>query len=268
MLRSTTRRLADVILETSTNHVSTITLHRPAARNALSRSFRQELEDALRWCGDASNGVRAVIVQSTVPKVFCAGADLKERKGMSQDEARAFVDSLRMTFDLLEDLPIPTIAAVEGAALGGGLELALAADIRVGGDAALFGVPETSLAIIPGAGGTYRLPKLVGLSNAKLMAFTGKPLSAADAMAVGVINRVVPAGTALDEALKIATQIAGNGPVAVKAVKRAMNEGYGCTRAEGLAAERRGYDTVIPTKDRLEGLAAFGEKRKPVYKGE
>ena len=267
MFRATRGRLGDVILKT-VNNVSTITLHRPAARNALSRSFRQELEDSLRWCGDASNGVRAVIVQSTVPKVFCAGADLKERKGMSQEEARAFVDSLRMTFDLLEDLPVPTIAAVEGAALGGGLELALAADIRVGGDAALFGVPETSLAIIPGAGGTYRLPKLVGLSNAKLMAFTGKPLKAADAQAIGVINRVVPAGEALAEATKIAEQIAGNGPVAVKAVKKAMNEGYGETRVEGLAAERRGYDMVIPTQDRLEGLKAFAEKRKPVYKGE
>jgi methylglutaconyl-CoA hydratase len=267
MFRASRARLGDVVLET-VNNVSTITLHRPAARNALSRAFRQELEDSLRWCGDSANGVRAVIVQSTVPKVFCAGADLKERKGMSQEEARAFVDSLRMTFDLLEDLPVPTIAAVEGAALGGGLELALAADIRVGGEAALFGVPETSLAIIPGAGGTYRLPKLIGLSNAKLMAFTGKPLSAADAQAMGVINRVVPAGGALAEAQKIAEQIAGNGPVAVRAAKMAMNEGYGQTRVEGLAAERRGYDLVIPTQDRLEGLKAFAEKRKPSYKGE
>jgi methylglutaconyl-CoA hydratase len=130
---------------------------------------------------------------------------------MTQDEAREFVDHLRMTFDLFEDLPIPTICAIEGAALGGGLELALAADIRIGGAKATFGVPETSLAIIPGAGGTYRLPKLVGLSHAKMMAFTGLPLTAEEAARIGLINRCVPEGEALKVARKWHARSAATG---------------------------------------------------------
>jgi methylglutaconyl-CoA hydratase len=268
MLRRTCRRLSDEVGLDLADHIGTITLNRPAARNALSRTFREELEARLRYCTDPHHAVRAVVLQSAVPKVFCAGADLKERKGMTQDEAREFVDHLRMTFDLFEDLPIPTICAIEGAALGGGLELALAADIRIGGAKATFGVPETSLAIIPGAGGTYRLPKLVGLSHAKMMAFTGLPLTAEEAARIGLINRCVPEGEALKVAQEMARKISSNGPIAVKAAKQAMNASWGKNRIDGLTIEREGYDLVIPTKDRLEGLQAFAEKRKPSYKGE
>ena len=186
---------------------------------------------------------------------------------MSVDEARAFVDLLRATFNLLEDTPKPTIAAVEGSALGGGLELILAADIRVAGADATFGVPETSLGIIPGAGGTFRLPKLVGLQRAKTMAFTAQAIGAEEACRVGLVASVVPAGSALEEALKIAHKIPQNGPLAGQAVKKAMEDGYGQSRDAGLAAERRGYEQIIDSEDRLEGLKAFAEKRKPIYLG-
>jgi methylglutaconyl-CoA hydratase len=249
------------------NNVAILTLARPARKNALGRTLRTELQQHLATCA-ADKAVRCVVLHSAVERVFCAGADLKERKEMSGEEARAFVDSLRATFSQLEDMPVPTIAVVEGAALGGGLELALAADIRIGGEKAKFGVPETALGIIPGAGGTFRLPKLVGMQQAKLMAFTAAPVDAAEALRIGLVAQTAPEGGALEQALAVAAKVAKNGPIAVAAAKVAMEAGFGGSRAAGLACERVGYDKVLGTHDRLEGLKAFAEKRKPVYKGE
>jgi methylglutaconyl-CoA hydratase len=215
----------------------------------------------------AEASARVVIVHSLVPGVFCAGADLKERAAMTAEEAEAFVKRLRSTFSALEALPMPTVAAVEDAALGGGLELALACDLRVAGEAAVLGLPETTLAILPGAGGTQRLPRLVGRSAAKDLIFTGRRIGASEALGMGLVDRLAGRGEALQTALELARQILPNGPVAVRAAKASIDGGLDLDREGGMALEESCYARVLPTEDRLEGLAAFREKRRPVYRG-
>lgn len=242
-------------------------LERPEAKNALGRQLLQEIVEALSAVeGDSS--VRVVLLHSLVPGVFCAGADLKERAGMTQEEATAFVKKLRATFTMLERLPMPTLAAIEGAALGGGLELALACDLRVVGDSASLGLPETSLAIIPGAGGTQRLPRLIGRARAKELIFTARKFGAAEALRYGIADRAAAAGKALEIALQLAREILPNGPIALRAAKEAIDRGLDVDSARGLLIEEACYAKVIPTRDRLEGLAAFKERRKPMYRGE
>ena len=241
-------------------------LERPAARNALGRQLLGEFEAALASLA-ADGSARVVVIHSLVPGVFCAGADLKERAGMAPEEAEAFVKRLRAAFSALEALPMPTIAAVEDAALGGGLELALACDLRVAGEAAVLGLPETSLAIIPGAGGTQRLPRLIGRARAKDLIFTGRRVGAAEALDMNLVDRRAARGEALQCALELARQILPNGPVALRAAKEAIDSGLDLGRDQGMALEESCYRRVLPTQDRLEGLAAFKEKRKPVYQG-
>ncbi len=241
-------------------------LARPEAKNALGRQLLAEFREALAAL-KSDPSVRVVVVHSLVAGVFCAGADLKERAGMSQAEASAFVQGIRASFSDLERLPMPVIAAMEGAAFGGGLELALAADLRVAGAEAKMGLVETALAIIPGGGGTQRLPRLIGAARAKELIFTARRLGAEEAGRLGLVNRVVPAGQALEVALGLAREILPNGPVAVRMAKQAINQGQDLDLVDGLALEEACYARVIPTEDRLEGLAAFREKRKPQYKG-
>jgi len=241
-------------------------LDRPAAKNALGRQLMTELRQALADLA-ADPSARVVIVHSLVPGVFCAGADLKERAGMSQAEAGAFVSGIRSAFTDLENLPMPVIAALEGAAFGGGLELALCADLRLAGADAKLGLVETALAIIPGAGGTQRLPRLIGASRAKELIFTARRIGAEEAGRLGLVDRVTPPGQALPAALALAREILPNGPVALRAAKRAVNGGLSMGLAAGLALEQACYGQVIPTEDRLEGLAAFREKRPPKYRG-
>jgi methylglutaconyl-CoA hydratase len=180
----------------------------------------------------------------------------------------AFVHGLRAAFTEVEDLPMPVIAALEGAALGGGLELALACDFRVVGAEARLGLPETGLAIIPGAGGTQRLPRLIGKARAKELIFTGRRIGAQEAERLGLAEYTVGAGLALEKARALAREILPNGPIALRMAKQAVNRGVEVDRETGLALEQACYAQVIPTKDRLEGLQAFREKRKPVYRGE
>lgn len=241
-------------------------LDRPAARNALGRQLLGELEAVLNDLAE-DGSARVVVVHSLVPGVFCAGADLKERAGMSQAEAEAFVQRLRAAFTALERLPMPTVAAIEDAALGGGLELALGCDLRVAGEAAVMGLPETTLAILPGAGGTQRLPRLVGRSAAKDLVFTGRRIGATEALSLGLADRVAARGEALQTAQELARLMLANGPVALRAAKAAIDGGLDLDRERGLALEGTCYARVLPTEDRLEGLAAFREKRKPVYRG-
>ena len=242
-------------------------LDRPSARNALGRQllteFRQALAD-LRL--DAA--VRVVVVHSLVPGTFCAGADLKERTTMSPSETAAYVQGIRDAFDELEDLPMPTIAAIEGGAFGGGLELALAADLRVVGSEARMGLVETALAIIPGAGGTQRLSRLIGISRAKELIFTARRIGAEEAGRLGLADQLVAAGEALSGALALAREILPNGPLAVRLAKQAVNGGSELSLRAGLAFEQACYAQVLSTKDRLEGLAAFREKRNPRFRGE
>jgi len=242
-------------------------LDRPEAKNALGRKLVAEFRDALKTLA-ASTSTRVVVLHSLVPGVFCAGADLKERAGMTQEEASAFVQGLRAAFTELEALPMPVIAAIDGAAFGGGLELALAADLRVAGAEAKMGLVETSLAIIPGAGGTQRLPRLIGVARAKELIFTARRFGAEEAGRLGLVNRVAPAGQALAGALTLAREILPNGPIALRMAKQAVGQGMELDLTAGLALEEACYAQIIPTQDRLEGLAAFREKRIPQYKGE
>jgi len=245
--------------------IALMTMKRPKA-NALGRVMMDEFRAAIdRVRFDQS--LRVVVLQSAFPKIFCAGADLKERVTMDQEEVARFVFGLRSAFTAMEQLPVPTIAAVEGAALGGGLELALACDMRVAGTNASFGAPETALAIIPGAGGTQRLPRLVGQARAMEMICTASRISAEEASSIGLVNRVVESGNALDSALDLAKRITPQGPVALRMAKSAVYRGMQTDIDSGMFIEQSCYAQTIRTEDRMEGLLAFKEKRKPVYKG-
>lgn len=244
-----------------------LSMDRPEARNALGRQFMAEFRQALEQIRFDSK-VRVVVLQSVVPKVFCAGADLKERLGMTQPEAAASSRGYRTGFTDLEQLPMPTLAAIEGTALGGGLELALACDLRIAGAKAILGFPETSLAILPGAGGTQRASRLIGISKAKELIFTSRRLNSKAAEQIGLVDYAVPDGNAYDKALEIAREILPNGPVGVRMAKEAIMKGSEMDISSGMAFENACYAQVIPTKDRIEGLVAFKEKRKPHYTGE
>jgi enoyl-CoA hydratase/carnithine racemase len=234
--------------------------------NSLSFPMLRELRAAVEDVQfDAS--VRCVVITGAGDRAFCAGADLKERAGMSEDEVRRYIETIRSTFTLVENLPVPVIAAVNGVALGGGTELALASDLRLVSENATMGLTETSLAIIPGAGGTQRLPRIIGKAKAKELIFTARRLDASEALAVGLANKVVPLAHLAEEAAAWAEAITKNGPVALRAAKRAIDRGLEMDLASGLVFESTCYEMTIPTEDRREGLAAFREKRKPVYQG-
>lgn len=198
--------------------------------------------------------------------IFCAGADLKERKGMNGEEVDRFLFNLRATFRHLEAMECPTISVIDGPALGGGTELALCTDIRVATAAAVFALPETGLAIIPGAGGTQRLTRLVGESRAKELIFTCDRLTGEEAHKIGLVNHVMADYQAAnDKALEIALKICEKGPIAIRAAKRAINGHEQDDLKKGLDFEGECYKMVLKSEDRLEGLKAFAEKRKPVY---
>jgi len=218
--------------------------------------------------------IRVVILRSHVQnndsktQVFCAGADLKERATMTANETAAFVSMLRNTFTRLERIPQPVIASIDGVALGGGLELALACDMRVAGKNSIFGLVETSLAIIPGAGGTQRLPRVVGIGKAKELILTARKFDGEYANSIGLLNRWnATSDSSMEDALTLAREILNNGPIAVSAAKQAINQSFAAT-TENMNNEKLAYDRVLASKDRLEALAAFQEKRKPFFRGE
>jgi enoyl-CoA hydratase/carnithine racemase len=211
---------------------------------------------------------RVVVITGAGEKAFCSGADLKERASLRPDQVRRFIATIRDTFTAIEGLPQPVIAAINGLALGGGTELALACDLRVASDRASLGLPEVRLAIIPGAGGTQRLPRLVGRGRAKELIFTGRRVEAVEAHSIGLVNRVVPAAALMTSTMELAGQMLEAGPVALQQAKRAINQGCEVDLAAGLLLETAAYEAVLPTRDRQEALAAFREKRKPVYTGE
>ncbi|KAJ9173336.1 hypothetical protein P3X46_016486 [Hevea brasiliensis] len=244
-----------------------VNLDRPGAKNAIGKEMLRGLRATFETIS-RDDSANVVMICSSVPKVFCAGADLKERKTMTPSEVQFFVNTLRSTFSLIEELCIPTIAVIEGTALGGGLEMALSCDLRICEEDAVLGLPETGLAIIPGAGGTQRLPRLVGKSVAKELIFTGRKIGGREAMSIGLVNYSVPAGEARLKALEVAREINQKGPIAIRLAKKAINEGLGIDLASALELEEECYEQLLNTKDRLEGLAAFAEKRKPRYTGE
>ncbi|KAI3862244.1 hypothetical protein MKW92_048692 [Papaver armeniacum] len=267
ILQSTSQSVKIERLSDSDFGIVEVKLDRPEAKNAIGKDMLSGLRHILEAI-NVDSSANVVMISSSVPRVFCAGADLKERRTMSQSDTRAFVNSLRSTFTFLEGLSIPTIAVIEGAALGGGLEMALSCDLRICGEAAVFGLPETGLAIIPGAGGTQRLPRLVGKSVAKELIFTGRKIDARNAASMGLINYCVPSGEAHLKALEVARDINEKGPLAIRMAKRSVDGGLELDFPSALELEEDFYEQLLNTKDRLEGLAAFVEKRKPRYKGE
>lgn len=242
------------------------TIDGEARRNAISRSMRAELETLIRGAGEKS-GLRAVVITGAGNKAFCAGADLKERAGMSDEEVRTFLHDLRRTLRAMELSSKIFIAAINGAAFGGGTELSLACDLRVMAPHAEMALTETRLAIIPGGGGTQRLPRLVGIGVAKELILTGRRVGPEEALHLGLVNRLAPDSDVVAHAMSLAEQIAEGGPIALGAAKAAIQEGMELPLEDALELEYQKYQVTIPTEDRLEGLAAFRDKRKPVYRG-
>ncbi len=242
------------------------TINGEARRNAISRAMLAEL-GALVSRVSASHEVRAVVLTGAGDKAFCAGADLKERATMNEDQVRAFLAELRRTLRAIETSDSVFVAALNGAALGGGTELALACDLRVAAPSAELGLTEVKLGIIPGGGGTQRLARLVGPARAKELILTGRRIGAKDALAIGLVNQVAPEGKLLETAVGLAEEIISNAPIAVAAAKHAIDEGLDLPIDEALALELRKYEATLKTEDRLEGLRAFAEKRPPKFVG-
>ncbi len=238
-----------------------------ARRNALSRAMIAGLLENLARVRD-DRALRCVVVTGKGDKAFCAGADLKERAGMSAEEVHAFHRSLRDAFRAIEAAPQAFVAAMNGAALGGGLELALACDLRVAVEGAEMGLPEVGLGIIPGAGGTVRLPRAIGVARAKELILTGRRVSASEALSMGLVSRVAPAGRLLEVALDLAGMVARNAPISIRQAKRAVDGGLHLDLDSALDHENRMYQDCLTTKDRVEALRAFAEKRRPIFTGE
>jgi enoyl-CoA hydratase/carnithine racemase len=255
-----------VLLVGEGDGVATLTLNRPEVMNSFNFALLYALKeqiDILRLKPD----VRVIIITGSGQKAFCAGADLKERTTFNEIQVKEFIYTIRNLFTSIEFLNKPVIAAVNGIALGGGTELALACDIRVASMNASMGLTETRFAIIPGAGGTQRLPRLIGRGKAKELIFTGRRVEAEEALQIGLVNQICKQEVLLDQCLKMAAMICETGPIAIEQAKYAINYGLETDLHTGLDIESNAYWVTIPTEDRLEGLAAFQEKRKPEYKG-
>jgi len=244
--------------------VGWITLNRPEALNALSGELLLALEDAVTELG-GDPAVRLVAVTGAGDRAFSAGADLKERRGMTEAQTRERIDLINRCFTALAHLPKLTVAAVNGVAFGGGFELALACDLRVAAAGAEVGLTEVRLGIIPGAGGTQRLARVVGVARAKEMILFGGRVDAQRALAMGLVSEV--AADLEGAVTKRVEELAACAPIAVAKAKEAIDRGFDLPIAEALALERACYEATLGTEDRQEGLRAFAEKRKPEFKG-
>jgi enoyl-CoA hydratase/carnithine racemase len=243
-----------------------IVLSRPGSLNALSTALLAELERVLGRLA-ADGAVRAVVLSAAGDRAFCVGADLKERAAMSDAQLLAQRPAFRAAFGALLGLPQPVIAAVHGFALGGGCELALSCDLIVADETAIFGLPEVTVGLVPGCGGTQLTTRRLGQGVAADLVLTGRKVDAAEAARIGLADRVVPAGTAGQSALELAGQIAANSPVAVRAAKRAIRLGSGLGLAAGLDVEDAAWRTAALSDDRREGIAAFAARRPPAWPG-
>ncbi|NBJ69926.1 MULTISPECIES: enoyl-CoA hydratase [Clostridia] len=246
--------------------VAIVKINRPEAANALSQPLLEELQMVLQKV-EQDESIFCTILTGEGEKAFCAGADLKERATMTDQEVISAVTAIGDTVTMVENLSMPLIAALNGVAFGGGLELALACDIRIAARHVKMGLTETSLAIIPGAGGTQRLPRLIGIGQAKRLIYSAKRITAEKAFQLGLVEEVVEGSELHDRVKQFAVTIAKNGPIALRQAKMAINKGMETDLATGLLIERLAYQQTIPTNDRHEGLQAFREKRTPNYQG-
>jgi len=243
-----------------------LTINRPEAANALSRTLVTRLRTELAALATVPT-LTAVVIAGVEGKAFCAGADLKERLAMTLDQTRTFLDDLGGLVNAIADFPRPVIAAISGAALGGGLEIALACDFRLADTSARLGLSEVRLGIIPGAGGTQRLSRLCGVAVAKQLVLTGQRINAERALTLGLVSTVVPVGELRSAVSALATELSAGGPLALGQAKRAVNQGFDLPMAEALIVERQCYEVVLGSEDRNEGLHAFAEKRPPRFTG-
>jgi enoyl-CoA hydratase/carnithine racemase len=246
--------------------VVTLTLNRPEFRNALNQELSRALLGACTELATDS-AVRVVILTGTGARAFCSGADLTERQGMTGPQRATHTELINRAADALAALPIPAIAAIRGYAVAGGAELAIACDIRVAGDDAVLGFPEVKIGIFPGAGGAVRLPLLIGVGAARELLYSGRFVVAAEALRLGLVDRVVEPAAVPLSAAELAREIAANAPLAVRALKRTLRETAGRPLDAALRIAARHRRTLDETADYAEGLAAFAEKREPLFTG-
>lgn len=255
------------IIYTKEKGIARITINRPEARNSLNQATRKDLIQAVEDL-NKNKDIRVVIITGAGDKAFVAGADITEFKGATPVlmEERASTTGQQLFADI-ENLPMPVIAMVNGFCLGGGCELAMACDIRIASENAKFGQPEVNVGIIPGAGGTQRLPRLVGWGRAKELIYTGRIIDAAEAERIGLADKVVPADKLEETVNQIAETIAGKSPLIIQIAKKTINKGMYTDLAAGLSYEKSNLALCFSTEDQVEGLTAFLEKRKPEFKG-
>jgi enoyl-CoA hydratase len=247
--------------------IGVVTLNRPDVMNAMNTQMMTDLRDLFMRFYVDQDLARCLVLTGAGERGFCSGADLKERKGMSDPVWRAQHAVLEQAIRAMVECPVPIIAAVNGVAFAGGLELALACDFIYAAEHARFALTEVTLGIMPGAAGTQNLPRAIGLRRAKELILSGTPFTAAEGQAWGLVNTVLPLHDLMPAVLRIAEKIAGNAPVSVRQAKKSIDRSEDLGRADGYAFELEAYNRTIVTDDRKEGIAAFNEKRKPVYKG-
>jgi enoyl-CoA hydratase/carnithine racemase len=259
-------RFGEFVLVRRHEYVAELVLDRPKAMNAVSTDMARSIAGA---CGAlaADRDARVVVLTSSHERAFCVGADLKERNSFSDADLLAQRPIARAAYTGVLELPVPTIAAVHGFALGGGFELALSCDVIVADRTAVVGLPEVSVGVIPGGGGTQLLPRRVGAARAAELIFTARRLDAGEAHALGVVDRLVDEGQDRAQALELASRMAANSPVGLRAAKRALRLGHGLDLRAGLEVEDAAWRSVAFSGDRAEGVAAFNEKRAPRWPG-
>jgi enoyl-CoA hydratase/carnithine racemase len=254
-------------LEPRGGHVLLVRLNRPEALNALNTQMGHDQYDLWTRLAADPGTLRCVVLTGAGERAFCAGADLKERDGMSDAVWRTQHELFERAFAALMECPVPVIAAVNGHAMGGGLELALCCDFLYAVPGARLGLPETSRGLMPGGMGTQNLPRAAGERRAKELIFTARPFSPAEGLQWGIVNRICEPGRLIDEALETAGAIAANGPLAVRQAKKSIHHGLQMDLLTGYRFEIEAYNRLVDTDDRREGVRAFNEKRKPDFKG-
>lgn len=257
--------MSDLIV-VAPGEVTTVRLQNPPL-NLVTVELTHDLDAALGEI-ERDSAVRCVVVTGTGERAFCAGSDVKEFESLHGRVGEGKLLLEKAVYRRLANLAVPTIAAIQADALGGGLELALCCDLRIADERAKLGLPEVRLGVMPGSGGTQRLPRIVGIARAKEMILTGELISASESASIGLVNRVAPAGAAVEMAMEMARIIAARGPVAVREAKRALDLASDLTLDDGLAKELDASERIFASKDMLEGAKAFFEKREPEFTGE